>query len=567
MTLPDLAGHQVVAVAQALETLQRYRGVLLADEPGLGKSYVAAAIARALSPQGFAIEVVVPASLVRQWRRTIEQFEVDASVQSHDSLLRERSVPMAAKRLLIVDEAHAFRNPRTRRYDALARRSIGTRFLLITATPLCNRADDLVALFALIATDDALRGHGVPSIRQAFQDEDRQCIDRTLAGLVIRRGRDVLPPALHFGRLERKVIRHPVPEIPSLNELRFPLLADGVPRELLRRLMIRRLESSEAALAETIARQKRFYERALDALAGGRELTRRDYRQLFAADDEREAMQKILFWDLFAPEAASTQPDELESEIARLEHVRAELERSPGAKLALLMERLANDSVPALVFTEAVATARALFASLRSRRRAGLATSHDSWPPGAIDAFSMGKVDVLVATDLASEGLDLQRAGLVVHYDLPWNPVRLDQRNGRAFRIGQSRPVVTGIYFVPQRNGRSSGVVSIIAAKNRLRRGMFDRAPASDDQGADLSLLARRLALPHRIPRDAPELKLRNALQAAGLTAPPDLLQPHRAGMERLIAEMAGEYLDRRRLHQLEVLLEHETTLQNFRSP
>ena len=74
-------------------------------------------------------------------------------------------------------------------------------------------------------------------------------------------------------------------------------------------------------------------------------------------------MQKVLFWDLFAPEAASTSPEELEHEIVRLKHVRAELERSPGAKLALLMERFANDSVPALVFTEAVATARALFAS------------------------------------------------------------------------------------------------------------------------------------------------------------------------------------------------------------
>ena len=563
MTLPELAVHQVLAVTQVLETMQRYGGVLLADEPGLGKSYIAAAAASTLSRHGFSVELLVPASLLRQWRRTIDLFELDADARSHDSLIHERSVPDVRRRLVIVDEAHGFRNCRTRRYDALARRSLGARLLLITATPLNNRADDLTALLALIAPDDALLMEGVPSIRRALQENDRLGIDRCVSLLVIRRGREALPPALRFGALDRRVIRHPIPEIPSFHELRFPLLAEGGPRELLRRLMIRRLESSEAALAETVTRQQRFYERALDAMAGGRELTRRDYRELFAAGDERDAMQKVLFWDLFAPAAAVTGPRELEEELSRLDAVRAELEQSPGAKMSLFLDRIAPDTVPALVFTEAVATAQALFAALRHHRRTGLATSRGSWPPGAIDAFSGGRIDVLVATDLVSEGLDLQRAGRVVHYDLPWNPVRIDQRNGRALRIGQHRPTVTAIYFVPERVAWSSGVLPILAAKNRLRRGILDRPRLSDRDEPDPTLSARRLALPRHIPRGAPELALWNAFRSAGLTPPLSLLRPHRAGMERLIGEMAGEYLDQRRLRDLEALLQMET----IRSP
>src|ERR1700694_616932 len=125
----ELAQHQRVAVADALDRLERHRGVLLADEVGLGKSFVAAAVAR---ESHSAVEVVVPASLVAQWRETLRSFAVDARVITHDSLLGERFVPQAdgRNRLIIVDEAHAFRNSHTQRYDALARRAIGAEVLL-----------------------------------------------------------------------------------------------------------------------------------------------------------------------------------------------------------------------------------------------------------------------------------------------------------------------------------------------------------------------------------------------------------------------------------------------------
>src|SRR5439155_9770123 len=118
---------------------------------------------------------------------------------------------------------------------------------------------------------------------------------------------------------------------------------------------------------------------------------------------------------------------------------------------------------PMLIFTGAVATAL----DIGDAMQAGVMTSRAARPLDALDAFRRGRIDTLVCTDLASEGLNLQSAGVVVHYDIPWNPVKLDQRNGRAHRIGQTRDSVRAIYFLPEARSR---VVETIASKNRVRR-------------------------------------------------------------------------------------------------
>jgi superfamily II DNA/RNA helicase len=216
------------------------------------------------------------------------------------------------------------------------------------------------------------------------------------------------------------------------------------------------------------------------------------------------------------------------------------VERAADTKAALLESVL--DSGPTLIFTGAAATAR----SLARRLRCGLATARDG--TGAIDAFRRGTIDRVVATDLASEGLNLQRAGVVVHYDIPWNPVKLDQRNGRAYRIGQMRDSVRAIYFLPEARSR---VVETIASKNRTRR----RILGAHHVGIDAPSMSD---LPQRLPADSPALSLVNALRAQGLTPPASLYRRHRAGVELLFAEMAKEYLDERRLMELEGVLKRE---------
>ncbi|HYM62121.1 MAG TPA: DEAD/DEAH box helicase [Thermoanaerobaculia bacterium] len=504
---PRLAGHQKEAAGRVLDLLERRGGAILADDVGLGKSYVAAAVAQVQARRGFDVELIVPLALVAQWRETLALFAVEARILTHDSLARDPRIAAGGDhRLLVVDEAHRFRNPATRRWMALARRSAGARLLLVTATPVCNSVDDLYALVTLIAADDALSSRGALSLDRAFRERDLAALRTVVAELVIRRDRTVLPAALRFGDLERIVVRHALPPVGSsvdrmIASLRFPLIGGGAHDDLLRRFLWRRLESSEAALRESIERQIRFYDRALDAAASGRMLTKRDWRDAFGRGEESRDAQQVLFWDFWPlPAGGAESAGEIREEIGKLRSLHDAVAGSAGAKRAQIVKLCTETIEPILIFTGAAATARDLFAALGAIRRCGLVTSRRSAMPRAqkpnaaavLDAFRNGRIDVLISTDLSSEGLNLQQAGVVVHYDVPWNPVKLDQRNGRAHRIGQRRSSVRAIYFLPDRTGDRSGVVGTVAAKNRTRRRVL-KAEAQEAAHAHTPVLGRAL--------------------------------------------------------------------------
>jgi superfamily II DNA or RNA helicase len=528
-----LAEHQLEAADRAVELLRTRGGLLLADEVGLGKSFVAAEVMRR---EGGG-ELIVPAALIVQWRETLAGFELDAPIFTHDGIVSDPFVPLPSQRLVVVDEAHAFRNPRTQRYAALARRTAGARVLLVTATPVCNSIGDLEALVRLLARDDLLADLGIPSIDVAFATRDLVAIDVIVNALMIRRDRSVLPPELRFGELQRSVIHHPVLDAPAIDELRFPLVGDVA---ILRRFLRRRLESSEAALLESLRRQLRFYERALDAIAAGRSLPKRDYRRAFGAEEDRDAFQNVLFWELFAP-LGDVDPARIREEMSRLESLVVAARASPCEKRALLVELVAGTREPLLIFTGAVATARDLQAVLKC----GLVTSRERSRDAVLHAFRAGRIDVVVSTDMAAEGLNLQRAGMVVHYDLPWNPVKLDQRNGRAHRIGQTRSSVRAVYFVPQT--RDTGIIEIITRKNRVRRRVLTR------HGASFADVAP--TLPARLTSDSAFARLRAATE---LALPEILARRHKAGIEQVMEEMSREYLDQQRLDELISLAESE---------
>jgi superfamily II DNA or RNA helicase len=549
-----LAEHQRSAAERA-RTLLRTRGaVVLADEPGLGKSFVAVAVACHLREEGYEIELIVPAALVNQWRVTLDELGLEACILTHDRLARQPFVAAPSRRrLVIVDEAHAFRNPATQRHRALARRTVAARVLLVTATPFCNSIRDLHALLALAFADDVLGDAGVPSIDAAFEGLRFDTIAAVVTALIIRRDRTVLTADLRFGDLERHVVRYAVTADNGITErLTFPLVG-GAP--LLRRLLRRRLESSGAALLESVRRQLRFYDRAQESLRGGRLLTKRDYRQAFGREEDAEALQQVLFWDLLAPPAPADENADLASEmlaeVARLRQLQALVAQAPRTKLQQLLDLLEVQREPALIFTGSVATARELFAALRPLRPCGLVTSRDRPAAmGAIDAFGRGALDLLVATDLAAEGLNLQRAGVVVHYDLPWNPVKLDQRNGRAHRIGQMRQSVQAIYFLPR--GDDSGVLSTVAAKNRTRRLVLR------PERATITPAAGSTPIRPRLTRNAAAVRFLAAAERAGFSLPETLERRHKQGIELLLREMTGEYLDARRIADLLAVLEAE---------
>src|SRR3989441_12691191 len=188
-----LAPHQIPAAERLTSIIARHGGALLADEVGLGKSYVAVAVALAYKePFG----LVVPAVLVPQWRALLDRFGVlDTLVITHESLSFHPYRPLPSLtvpyRLFVVDEAHRLRNPDTNRYRNLARLVIGSRVLLVTATPVHNRITDLLHLLRLFLRDHALAALGVPSLRSAA----RERTDPTLASaatsrLIVARSRD-----------------------------------------------------------------------------------------------------------------------------------------------------------------------------------------------------------------------------------------------------------------------------------------------------------------------------------------------------------------------------------------
>ncbi|HUP44404.1 MAG TPA: DEAD/DEAH box helicase [Thermoanaerobaculia bacterium] len=536
-----LAEHQLEAVELLLPLLDAHGGAILADEPGLGKSFVAAELARREEIGGGGVEAIVPASLVEQWSETFRRFGVRGRVLTHTALLNVAE-EAPRRRLLIVDEAHAFRNPATQRFAALARRSAGARLLLVTATPVCNGPRDLEALLRLIVCDDALAGAGVPSIDVAFGGRDRETIGIIVSELVVRRDRTALPPPLAFGDLERRVVWTPEAGegvTARIGALRFPL-AGGEP--LVRDFLQRRLESSEAALLESLRRQKRFYERALECLAAGRALPKRDYRRAFAHEEDAAAFQTVLFWELFVPASAAVDPAEIHDAMRAIDELRAAVERLPRAKERALLELCATVEEPMLIFTGWTATAISLANALRDVRRAVLVTGRE-WANGsAIEAFRRGAADILVSTDVGAEGLNLQRAGAVIHYDLPWNPVRLDQRNGRAHRIGQRRAAVRAIYFLPERHR----VLPVIARKNRTRRQILH------GRGRARATLRTIRA---RVAGDAAIVRFAAAAEKEGWSVPRELLRRHRAGVETLLATMAGSPFDEARLGHLKAVM------------
>ncbi|HVR43314.1 MAG TPA: DEAD/DEAH box helicase [Thermoanaerobaculia bacterium] len=474
-----LMPHQEMGARRLVEALRRFGGALLLDEVGLGKSFTAATVARELAAEGWQIEACVPAPLVCGWERTFARFGVAGPIVTHDSLLR-RAASGTGRRLLLVDEAHRFRNRATLRHRALEGCRSMAGLLLITATPVCNGIEDLLAIVRLAVGDDSLKPWGIASIDRAFALRDRRSVREIVAAVGLRRSAEI--EGLPFPSLRRAVVRfgHGAEGAEvrrGIESLGFPVLGQGGGAPLMRQHLWRRFESSPEALVESLLRQRRFVRRAAEKLAAGFTLSRADFASMFDREDHG-MFQEVLFPEAFfgrVEPAGSSIDARLEQELRRIETLLSLARRAGTPKVDLLEERLEGIAMPAVIFTRAVATARAVVSRLRLARRTASITSRGASddrgcavaPERVLAQFRARQLDLLVLTDLASEGLDLQTAASVVHYDLPWTAVKLHQRDGRARRIGQVRPEIGSVVFIPGR-ALDSGAMKFIARKERL---------------------------------------------------------------------------------------------------
>jgi superfamily II DNA or RNA helicase/predicted transcriptional regulator len=470
-----LLEYQKPIVRRLPPMLARNGGALLAAPVGSGKTYMALATAALWSARP--ASVLVPAALIPQWRRTAERLKLAIDPWSHERLSRGTLPSWLEHRdrgLVIIDESHHFRNPASRRYRVLAPALLGRTVLLLTATPVVNRLADLASQLLLAIRDDALSAFGLASIREhlAAAGESHPALGALL----------LTTPELGLGKPGRRD-RRSRPASPSLITESLCRSIDGLTLSrdvaiagLIRMVLWRALASSPAALAGALKRYRGLLLHAWEAMGSGRTVDRAQLRRFLGNEPDQ-----LLMWGLLPAThlASDLELADLGILDSLIDEVNATAQRAD--EKATRLAEILKDGARSVIFTSARETVR----YLRDRLPGPLAwctgdaagIDHTRMPRDAVLSwFRPGHLNgggpvTLVATDVAAEGLDLQRARRIVHYDLPWTSVRLDQRDGRALRLGSEHSTVDVIRFDPPDSiAERLGQVHRLARKRRLPR-------------------------------------------------------------------------------------------------
>lgn len=403
--------HQIEVANTVIE--QMNGKAILADEVGLGKTIEAGLILKEYMIRGLVkkVLILVPASLVSQWAIELNtKFHIPAIAQKKAYVWEQCDVVVAsidtAKRqphrdivlaqpydLVIIDEAHKLKNPKTKNYEFI--RLLKKKFcLLLTATPVQNKLEEIFNLVSLLKP-----GHlgDITSFEQEYRSSKRSPKNqeklRELVNKVMVRNRreetgiewtkrivETVP--ITFSEGERAFYN----EIEQLGEdsNHFALLT-----------LKRELCSSREAVFMTL---KNMIERAH---AEGRSLPR------------------------------------AEALLAKI----SEVEGHAKAEKALELIRQIKDKV--IIFTEYRATQLYLQWFLKQNGissvpfRGGFKRGKKDW----MRELFQNHAQVLIATEAGGEGINLQFCSHIINYDLPWNPMRIEQRIGRIHRLGQKNDV------------------------------------------------------------------------------------------------------------------------------
>lgn len=542
--------HQRRAVARVRQLLRFAGGAMLADATGLGKTFVALAAAADVDR----LLIVSPAALVEAWRHSAARAHVAAEFISAERLSRGAAPPISDPQLVIVDEAHHFRNPATKRYAALAEICDRSRVLLLSATPLQNRRNDLVAELALFLGDAAAA---------ATDDELARFIVRRRAADVALRLPCVVGP--------RRV------DLPVEDDLLDQLLAlpppvvgrdEGEAAALVAYTLLRQWSSSRAALVAGLRRRLAKALALTTSLEAGRWPSRDELTAwAYGGDSLQLALPEIL-----SPLGAG-----LTQELSSL--LTAVREHADGIRLLLSHVRASPDPdeyraaaideiCRAHLYTRIIAFSQYaetvhVIACLVMRRRAGVAeltarggrvaggrvSRRDvlaQFNPHAAQSRTSecDRISLLVTTDVLSEGLDLQNASVVIHLDRPWNPARLEQRVGRVRRLGSPHDEVH-VYAMSSPAGAEHvlRVEARLRAKLRLASTIVGLDSPSLDVASSVAPLAPpelasdSLAILERWRRDpVVEETDEGSPRVAGVIAPDEgLLVVIAAGKERLL--------------------------------
>lgn len=451
--------HQIETWRRAVAAVNAHGGALIVESVGRGKTWIALAVATEFRGP---VAVVAPAILEVQWRAAAAAACVTIHFHSHERLSRGVLPPDAG--FVIIDEVHRFRTAATRRAATIAAWLVGRRIVGCTATPIVNADADLLAVLDLFFPDDVLALHGVVSVAAiAGATCPPPAFDRIVIRTVRtepawqRDGGMIAPSALEDARAVRGVT--------AID--RLALSRQAKVARLIRITLLDALASSDAALLAALRRYGALLAHSRDATGVSRSMLRR-----YAGP----ALEQTTLWSLFGE--GNDEVDLARDDAATVDEILRELRPTDQAWTAAI-RNLQLDDLPTICFTRHRATALALRHALDGPVAW---ISGDAAGVGAVrlprmqvlSAFGPARAawgllrrtpNILVATDVAAEGLDLQGAGRVVHLDVPWTAMRIAQREGRLTRIGQRHASVVVLTRLP-----AAGIEERLAMHRRVRR-------------------------------------------------------------------------------------------------
>jgi ERCC4-related helicase len=556
----DMNPHQVDASLFALRS-PLSKGVLLADEVGLGKTIEAGlVIAQRWAEQRRKILLIVPASLRKQWQQELaEKFSLESTIVEA-STYRElkakgharpftamrgvviSSYEFAARKadeiekiawdLVVIDEAHRLRNVYKKGVSSRAKdlkAALNGRFkVLLTATPLQN---SLMELYGLVSVIDDDHFGGEDSFRtlyagarsniaalEALRERLLPICHRTLRKQVQQAGH------INFTRRHAKTFSFE----PDTNEMllyqsvssflqsRNSVAYGDKPNQLVHLQVMKILGSSTFAVSK-------YLENVIERLE----------HQAGAVDvdvtDDLDAFNELADeFDHEEDEKDEVDPEKLRLEIIELKEY-LKLARSIGsnAKGDALLKKLPSvlDEIvarggarKAVIFTESVRTQTYLNDLLVRNGYAGQTVLlngsnadalskevYQGWkaqhPDKAersgsksadmkaaiVEAFKSQEKNILIATESGAEGINLQFCSLVINFDLPWNPQRIEQRIGRCHRYGQKIDVVV-VNMLNLKNQAEQRIYELLSQKFQLFDGVFgssDEVLGTIERGID----------------------------------------------------------------------------------
>ncbi len=552
--------YQLVPLIMALR-LDPIR-LLIADDVGIGKTIEAALIARELLDRGEVrrLTVLCPPHLCDQWQRELaEKFAIDAVVvRSSTAAALERVLPRGdistCPELVIVDEAHTATQSSGRgtaqqqRYELV--RDLATKadrhVLLLTATPHSGIEDAFRSLLGLLAPRFARVD--VNHLGESERDElARHFVQRRRADVQHWLGQDDVTP---FPARESAEVTYTLARSPQYRKLFDDVYAFA--REMVRdtaastaartpwrarvrywaALALLRCVMSSPAAAETALLARLGDRRAADVETGQEEGLFND--ELFSS----------YIYDLTEQEAAhDLEPAQVVeegsdvSERARLRRFAARAGELRGAndpkliKLQELVEGLLHDGFNPIVYCRYIATANYVAQELAGRVKgygedlrvlAVTGERSEEEREALITELSRSPRRVLIATDCLSEGINLQEPfDAVVHYDLPWNPNRLEQREGRVDRYGQRAPRVRTALLYGRDNPMDEAVMQVLLRKAvSIHRTLGISVPLPVDGGTLVEALVTAL-----FQRGPEQLSLFDSEQQAAILASENEIQ------------------------------------------